>query len=513
MLLFSFIIAIFAHRMMLQLPKIIKKTLSIRISMMVVTAMAILLMATLFVMQHYSGKAIREEALNKAMQTLRATGQQVDNILLSVEQAAGNTYLNMMPDLDKPDMMYKYCRELVRSNPYVAGCTIAFKENYYPGHRYFMAYVHHGDSAGIEYAHSRLVDSDTFGNTPYTEQVWFTDPMTTGKAKWQNPLVGLKCDLAPIITFSLPIPGKDGNRVGVLAIDVSLHLLSEIIEAGKISEHSYCTLLDRDGSYIIHHDDNKLLRQTNLMQLEKTAMEAASEMLSGHTGYAPFYMDGNKYYIFYMPFEREKLTGRTNEKLGWSLGIVYPESVIFGDYNLLPYYVLTIAIVGLLLMFLIYRYVIHRQLLPLQMLSEKAQRIAEGNYNETIPKTWHRDEIGRLQLSFQQMQQSLANYIGELEGLKTTLNQRGEKLQAAYKEAHKADRLKMAFMHNMTNQMLAPSEALTKDAKALCDKPTDPKEIIRLTDDIQQKGNAIAELVENLINRSDEEIRKEAEDV
>jgi methyl-accepting chemotaxis protein len=214
-----------------------------------------------------------------------------------------------------------------------------------------------------------------------------------------------------------------------------------------------------------------------------------------------------------MPFEREKLTGRTNEKLGWSLGIVYPESVIFGDYNLLPYYVLTIAIVGLLLMFLIYRYVIHRQLLPLQMLSEKAQRIAEGNYNETIPKAWHRDEIGRLQLSFQQMQQSLANYIGELEGLKTTLNQRGEKLQAAYKEAHKADRLKMAFMHNMTNQMLAPSEALTKDAKALCDKPTDPKEIIRLTDDIQQKGNAIAELVENLINRSDEEIRKEADDV
>ena len=497
---------------MLQLPKIIKKTLSIRISMMVVTAMAILLMATLFVMQHYSQKAVKEEALNKASETLEAMEQQIDNILLSVEQSAGNTYLNMLSDLDKPEMMYQYCRELVLSNPYVAACTIAFKENYYPGHRYFMAYVHHADSAGIQYASDKLIAEDSFGNIPYTEQVWFTEPVNTNKAKWQNPLVGLKCDLAPIITFSLPIPGKDKKPVGVLAVDVSLSLLSNVIEAGRISEDSYCTLLDRDGTYIVHPNGNKLLRQTTIMESEETARKAAKAMTSGQTGYMPFRMDGTQYYVFYRPFERASMAERTSEKLGWSIGLVYRESEIFGDYKLLPYYVLAIALVGLLLMFLLYRYIIHRQLQPLQMLTEKAERIAEGNYDEKIPKTWHRDEIGRLQHNFQQMQQALSAYIGELEELKTTLNQRGENLQAAYKEAEKADRLKTAFLHNMTNQMLAPAEALLKDVQTLCDNKTGPQETIRLTDDIQQKGDTIAELVQTLINRSDEEIRKEAED-
>ena len=56
---------IFATEMQ-RLLKIINKTLSVRISLMVVFAMAILLMASLVIMLYFSRKAVKEEALHKA---------------------------------------------------------------------------------------------------------------------------------------------------------------------------------------------------------------------------------------------------------------------------------------------------------------------------------------------------------------------------------------------------------------------------------------------------------------
>ncbi len=230
-------------------------------------------------------------------------------------------------------------------------------------------------------------------------------------------------------------------------------------------------------------------------------------MTSGETGYRPFHLNGKDYYVFFKPFERNAVSGRDIEKLKWSAGIIYPEDDIFGDYNSLTYYVLIIAFVGLLLMFLLSRTVIHRQLQPLNMLTEQAQRIAKGHYDEPIPSSRHKDEIGRLQDNFRLMQQSLATNIGEMDQLKATLQERSKVLQAAYTKAKKADRMKTAFLHNMTNQMLAPAESISKDVEALgsLGSTANAESIAWMVDDIQQSGDTIAEVLKNLLNISDEE--------
>ena len=499
---------------MLRLPTIIKRTLSVRIGLMVVIAMALLLMASMIVMLYYSRKAVKEEAIQKASQTLEGTIHNIDNILLSVEQTSGNIYFNMFQNLDKPDMMFTYARKLVETNPYVAGCAIAFKEDFYPGRKQFMAYVHRADSAGIAYADTDIIPDDQFADSPYTEQIWFTKPMETGKVGWLNPLKGIKSEEAPILTLCLPIMGMDGKPVGVIGVDVSLSLLSKIVSDSKPSKNSYCTLIDRDGTFIVHPLGNKLMKQTALMIKEQSAKDAAQAMISGKTGYKAFNMDGEDLYVFYKPFKRIAVTGRSTEELGWSAGIVYPEEDIFGEYKSLSLYIWGIAIVSLILSFLVSGFVIHRQLKPLLMLTEQAQRIAKGNLYEPIPDSHRVDEIGRLQRNFKLMQQSLATNIGELEQLKTELKQHGEELSKAYKQVRKADRIKTAFLHNMTNQMLEPSEAIRKDVEALCnpDKKGQQKDTSQLVNDIQQNGDTIADLLKNLINMSDEDMGKEVQD-
>ena len=88
--------------------------------------MAILLIAALLVMFWFSRKAVKEETLQDAGQTLEATVEQIDNILLSVEQAAGNVYWKMMPYVDDPEKLEKYTRRLRETNPYITGCDIVW---------------------------------------------------------------------------------------------------------------------------------------------------------------------------------------------------------------------------------------------------------------------------------------------------------------------------------------------------------------------------------------------------
>ena len=167
--------------------------------------MTCLLMASMIVMLVNSRKAVKEEATQKALVTLDCTIHSIDNILLSVEQTTGNIYYNMLPHMDDPDMMFVYARKLVETNPYVVGCAIAFKEDYFKGRHQFMAYMHRADSAGVAYASTKIVSDEMFANEPYTQQKWYTQPMEAGQAGWMNPLNNMDTDETPIITFSLPI--------------------------------------------------------------------------------------------------------------------------------------------------------------------------------------------------------------------------------------------------------------------------------------------------------------------
>ena len=70
----------------------IKRDLPLRISLMIVFAMALLLTVTLLVMLHYSRNSMKDDALNRATYTLDRATNNIDNILLSVEETVGNIY-------------------------------------------------------------------------------------------------------------------------------------------------------------------------------------------------------------------------------------------------------------------------------------------------------------------------------------------------------------------------------------------------------------------------------------
>jgi len=451
-----------------RMTKMITGTLSFRLSLMVIAALATLLLTALLIIFAFSRKAVKEETLRNAKETLEATVQHIDNILLSVEQASGNVYWKTLGLVNQPDKREQYFQRLVDTNPYVTDCRIVW-------------------------------DTDS-------------DAIKTDLPCWITPHEVQKGEGA-ITTFNLTV--YDGQqRVGTMVVDVSLALLSKIILEAKPSPNSFCTLLGKDGTVIVHPDSTVLNR--NIMVLSKnddpSMREAAQAMMNGETGYKYVNLNGADYYVFFKPFERSTVMGRAMTDLGWSAGIILPEDDIFGDYKRLHYIVLIIAALGLLLLLLSCRLFIHRQLVPLRQLEKSAQNIAEGRYDETIPDSRRLDEVGRLHRHFQQMQQSLATRVGEMQQLSDNLKERGDELQATYEQTKAADRMKTNFLYNMSDQMMAPVSGIAKSAITMSDHCNElaDEDVDRLVGDIQRRGETVTALLNQLIADSERlEVRRE----
>ena len=191
--------------------------------------------------------------------------------------------------------------------------------------------------------------------------------------------------------------------------------------------------------------------------------------------------------------------------------MAYAEVDIFGAYNRLFNFVMIITFVGIVVMYVHIRLIVRHRLKPLKMLTKQTERIAEGHYDEPIPASLHIDEIGVLQDNFQHMQKSVAANMDELNQLTDAIKERSEELQAAYKQAKKADKMKTVFLHNMTNQMVAPAYAIADDVMVLCDydKSSGGKTIGQLVGSIQQNGTTITQLLNDLINLSEKQMDEE----
>lgn len=485
-----------------------------KLNIQVLAETLLLLAVTMGILAYFSHKALREEAMRDAEQTLDGTIQTIDNILQTVEQSTGNVYYDLMQHLDNPDRMFTYSQKLVESNPNIVGCAIVFKPGYYPGHDLFMAYVRRKTPDAND--PSDLEMPETFTDRPYTEQTWYAEPMNTGKIGWIDPLKGLDTENnEPLVTFCIPFSDKNNQRIGVIAVDVSVKQLSKIILAAKSSSNGYSVLLAHNGSYIVHPDKEKLTDPTVFSQKKKgvddSEIEAAKAMVAGERGMKEFRRGNRDWCVFYKPFERVNWEGRFKENIGWSVGVVCPEEDIFESHNILLFLVVVIAIAGMLLFYLLCSWFIRRQLKPLKQLAKSAQHIAEGNYRETLPDSDRQDEIGLLQHRFGQMQRSLQNQIDEQEKETTKLRKRGDRLSMEHDRMVETDEMKTSFLLYMTNLMTESAESIDSSVTTLCNycQHISEKDRNHQVDNIQRKSLTIVELLRHMAHFTETEIRKE----
>lgn len=129
---------------------------------------------------------------------------------------------------------------------------------------------------------------------------------------------------------------------------------------------------------------------------------------------------------------------------------------MFKRYKQLLYAVWIMIGFGLLVLLLLCYQTVRKAMQPLKQLSNQAQLIANGNFEEPLAESQRSDSVGRLTNSFILMQHSLAASVSDIRQVNAELEQRYEELARAYQLKMEANEQKTAFIRNMFHQIRTP---------------------------------------------------------
>ena len=384
----------------------IRRSLSKRLSLLIVLIATIIFVAALGFMFVESRKAVRDEAISSATETLDNTVMRVNSLLDRVVIATDNFEWLPVRHLNAPDSMFTYSARILKCNPDLNGCSISFEPDLFKEKgRYFSAY---------SYNNNGTIETTQEGNEQYEYFYfdWYQMAKLLDYPVWTEPFVDYNPEAVytkeVIASYCKPLRDNEGNYIGTISTDISLEWLSKTISEVKPYPNSYSIMIGAGGTYFVHPDSTKLFNETIFTPtLEKpdTALTALGHaMQRGETGMRQLVFEGQECYVFY------KALGST----GWSVAIVCPESDIFGGYNRLYRIVIAIVILGLIVMLFVFSRIIGHELKPLHTLALQAETIASGQFDKTLPEDKRIDEIGTLNHTFSNMQHSLVNFIEEL---------------------------------------------------------------------------------------------------
>ena len=480
-----------------------RNSLTSQVVLWVVGFVSVLFVTSLLIMFNHARQSIYQEAMEKARQTLRTTELRIDNTLNEVETATRSMHWTIEKRLNQPEIMDSLCRQLLRENPHIQGCAIAFEPGVYPQYGTYhevYAYRSHSDSTQINVTVNN-------GRQPYTREKWYFIPLHHGKPIWIDPYVDEESDETSIITsYGMPLHDKQGQLVGVLSAHISMKWFADLVLSLRPFPNSHASVMGTDGHLIIHPDSTLEEHEAFFTKAFNDPTSdghlAAISMKTGHVGHSEIHMDGKQDFIFYHPFENA----------GWSVAIVCPESDIFSSYNSLLRYTIVISLIGLLLLALFCLFISHRQLKPLQQLVDEARRMADGQLDEPVKESHRSDEVGYVQNTFRQMQLSIGQHIADITHLTGVLQQRNEDLKMAYEQAREADKMKDAVILNMSDRMEQSVKVIHATVAEFRQHVADmdAEECRHMADKIQQHTEITTELLDNLLDIADkkkEEVR------
>ena len=124
-------------------------------------------------------------------------------------------------------------------------------------------------------------------------------------------------------------------------------------------------------------------------------------------------------------------------------------------------------IIGLLLILFFSSITVAHAIHPLNKLTGKLQRIAEGHYDEQISHSNYKDVVGRMQNSFAKMQESLSRHVNDIQQMNTEAARRNEELVQISELAKEANSQKSLFIQNVSHQIRTPLNIIMGFAQVL----------------------------------------------
>ena len=332
-------------------------------------------------------ESMDREAEARYESILLHTNEKIRGVLSDVYVGAINNVNVIERDIHDPDMLQKHLERMVTQNMYMSSCRLIFEPDFFPekGHN-FEIYAWR-DSTGV--IKGRQMNEK---HPDFLVHQWYKEAFENPEDDWTPPVGMLGADVS-----------LEWLRKRHVREDLEIH---ERYEKG-FDVQSYSFIIDSDGTYLIHPNENLVLKkkfQDVVAETPDTLDDAmVRRMLNKESGTCRLDAEGLDCWVFYSYVKYAD----------WTVVFVVPEEIIYHKGNLLANIILFVFFVGLVVIYLLSSHLIRKNMRQLARFATAAREVAQGNFNIELPEVKSR-EVDALREAFKDMQTSLTKYVEEL---------------------------------------------------------------------------------------------------
>ncbi|MBP2634565.1 MAG: mcpB 6 [Firmicutes bacterium] len=228
---------------------------------------------------------------------------------------------------------------------------------------------------------------------------------------------------APCVTISVPIKNSIGQIVGVMAADVSLKTVWEIIDAVQVGQSGYVDVVDNKGTIVAHPDKERVLKKESF-----TTYGYVANAIDGQRGWVKAAATrGEQSLITYSSIVRNKWGIIVQEPMNEVMAPVIRSAVVTG----------VVTLVAVLIALVCAFYVARSIARPLEKLMGAADKVANGDLSGHIEVNGV-EEINNLTDAFNAMIKALRQLVSTTSSTAETVSASSEELAASSGEVGKA---------------------------------------------------------------------------
>ncbi|MEI6049886.1 MAG: ATP-binding protein [Bacteroidota bacterium] len=362
---------------------------------------------------HYTLRITREIVVKNLKSNAEyltvSTVSKIEKVLSSIQRVPDNfARVFQLNEFDEVTLN-RLLRMMVENNREITGACLAFEPFYKNRSEKFYSFYYYRKDDKIEFMN---LGNDRYD---YFYMDWYQIPRELGKALWSEPYFDAGGADMVLSTYSVPLYfEKDRKKefVGILTIDLSLDWLQRYVNEIKVYETGYGFMISKTGVLVTHPIKNFIMNETIFSiadeQKSPELRKIGRNMINGETSFAEFeyrnMKSGKLSWIAYAPVPLNN----------WSLGIIFPVDEFMADATRLRTIVIRLGIGGAAILILIIVLISRSITGPLRRLTMVAETFAGGEFDVELPVIRSKDEIGRLNMAFHYMQDTLAKTISDL---------------------------------------------------------------------------------------------------
>ena len=256
-----------------------------------------------------------------------------------------------------------------------------------------------------------------------------------------TPYIDATDGISIVITIAMPLKENDGQLYGIIARDLSINAIKDIVSNYHATDGSYLYLLDNDNNILFHQNSDY---QTTDAQTTNTNDFSELHFLNDITNISGIQLckdyDGKEKYF---------ITAK-EENTNWTIGFVYPKNII--SQQLLHQIVINlfVFIIALAISILLSVKMLFNRLRPLKEIINVAKQIEKGNLHTSISSKYY-DEIGVLAQTFSNTAQYLNDMIKEISAILTQISNSNLNIHTKQNYYGEFSQIEMAFYYITEN--------------------------------------------------------------